>query len=242
MSPRTVSIPQAIEQGEKQIASPSRIILIATVALPVPLMVLAFSFWWLLLLPCGMFASIVYVAWATPRWQIWAYRNVNDIHQLQRSAELAGLLTRGSHERVSGWLGLRQQEQLRTLQERFKEEVGFIDDPAIPGRTAIYYKSYRNDDEPALALNSAGIWIGSHGLYDWDVITNERIAVVSYSRRSFAGTNSRPSGHRLFRFEVPDGQFEMPLATLNIEEWELDFLLYIYRGRCGLMPPLMLNN
>lgn len=232
MDTRSVSVQEAIRRGLKAVARPTANIMIAAVVVPVLLMIIYFSWWWLLLFPAGIITSNLYWGWAARNWQIWAYDNVSDIHQLQRSAEMAGLLTKGSHERVSSMLSIPQQEKLRTLQERFANEAVFVDDPSIPGRTAVYSsRSSGSDGEPELALNSAGIWTLHDGFFDWRLIANERIPQVSYSRMRQTGRYGSVGGEYLFRFDHPNGGFEIPLSALRISVWELDLLLYIYRGR-----------
>src|SRR5690606_12625712 len=154
------------------------------------------------------------------------YETVGDIHQLQRSAELAGLLKLRSHERISGIMSYSQRRRLIALQERFAEDDTFVDDFSMPDETHLYQRSVSNPsaaDEPIVTLNDSGIDVQSEGFFGWDQIQDERIARVSYTKRIFLPGMRIPAGSSaLFRFEFPSGRIEIPLASLNVTIWELD--------------------
>ena len=169
--------------------------------------------------------------YATPKWKIRAYSSVTDIHQFQRSAELAGLLLRGSHERTSGIVSSSQKEILKTLQKKFLEEPVFTDDPSIPGETAIPEKSFFEVvSEPMIVLNDSGLQLRSVGYFDWSQIDNEHIAKISLTRSNGKG-DTDVAFKNFFVFNSPTQHFEIPLSSLKITAWQLDLLLYIYRGR-----------
>ena len=214
----------------KTVIVPPRRIFIVFLLLAV-LMVICLSWFGLLFILAGVIGSSLYMSWATPRWRIWAYDHVTDIHQLQRSAEMAGLLPLHSHDRITGFTGMRQRSILEELQQRFNEQYDFIDDPSIPEETHIYPTKAANTN-PIMTLNAVGIWTLNDGFFAWGQITNELIATVNYVRRNFAtGGKSGAGANKVFRFDFSDGNFEIFLSNLYIEPWELDLLLYIYRGR-----------
>lgn len=234
MSTRTTSVQDAIKTGLKEVGQPADIIFYSGIGLCILLMCVDFSWWYLVLIPSAALVSTIYVNRATAKWKIWAYDNVCDIHQLQRSAELAQLLARGSHERANGLMSSTQRETLKTLQERFHCEAVFVNDPLIPNETRVFYSGSGSIGVPALVLNEEGIWTESEGYLAWGQIKKERIPVVSYSGIRPGGGKAGASSEYVFRFDHPNGCFEMPLSSLQIKVWELDLLLYIYRGRYAL--------
>lgn len=224
---RPITVKEAIHRGMRLIALPSKIMMILSVSLPALLVVSGFPLSYFLLLPLCVCLSFIYTAWATPRWRIWAYKYVNDIHQLQRSAEIAGLLMLQSHERIGGFLSNYQIETLKTLQNRFQEEPVFVDDHSIPNETLL-----SSNHASAITLSSFGIQLPSGEIFEWSEIVNERIARITYNRMSArTGGTVSAGAENFFRFEYPSGSFEASLSSLNISEWELDLLLYIYCGR-----------
>jgi hypothetical protein len=233
MPTHNISVQHAIKTGLKLVGFVGRVILLSFVGLCILLLFVAFSWWWFLLIPLGMIASSIYTSWAIPRWRIWAYNGVADIHQLQRSAEICGLLPLRSPEKITGIIDIRQRGILEELVQRFNEEYDFIDDPSMPKETHIYPASMTGaKGDPLMTINSVGIWTQNDGFFGWGQITNERIAHVSSSSRmpGVAGIGAT-SSRKILRFEFSDGSFEMPLAMLHIDNWELDLLMYIYRGR-----------
>lgn len=224
----TITIRKAIHRGLKVIALPSKVIVISSMGLFVLLLFLSFSWWVILILPAGPVISIIYTLCVTPRWRIWAYESVSDIHQFQRSAELAGLLMKQSHDKAGGIIVPNQRRRLKTAQARFSEEVHFTDDPSIADETLFYPKSANGQ---VLVLSNTGIKVGGD-LLEWAQIKDERIVQVSFSRMSPRTGADIPAGTKdFFRFEHLEKRFELPLSSLDIEAWELDLLLYIYRGR-----------
>jgi hypothetical protein len=234
------SIREAIQNGLQEIAKPSRYILLAGLALPVLLLLLGASLWTLLLFPAAAVVSSIYTSGARAGWRITAYETVGDIHQLQRSAELAGLLRLNTHESTGGLMSHSQKRKLQALLERFAEDQVFRDDFSIPEETQIYALSLTSPsetEEPILTLNETGIKVHSEGFFEWGQIQDERIARVTHSRRTFLpGMDISAGSTALFRFEFTSGRIEIPVASMDITIWELDLLLYIYRGRNTSLP------
>jgi hypothetical protein len=199
------------------------------------LLIIDFYWWYLLLIPGGILLSSLYNAWATARWRIWAYAYVADIHQLQRTAELAGLLTPQSHENSSWLISGRRKETLRLLQRKFVEEQVFADDSSVPDETIVYARS----GVPLIVLNRDGIKLQDASFMSWAQVYDDRIATVSYSRTGYCtGTGVSAGSEKLFRFECNGQRFELAFSSLAIDPWQLDLLLYIYKGRFALAAEL----
>lgn len=216
-----VTVQQAIERGKKVVEKPSVLIMVAGPVLCALLMITYFSWGYLLMLPLALFCSFLYTKSATRRWCTWAYENVNDIHQFQRSAEIAGLLAPGSYQNASA-----------EVQQRFAADAQFFDDPSIPSETVIYSTLMSSFQKPGMTISDKGIDIPSDRFFPWAEIENERIASVSYSRMSArTGEDISAGSANLFRFEYHDDRIEVPLSSIKIPTWKLDLLLYTYRCR-----------
>lgn len=232
MSIYTTTAQQAIREGLKTVSRPAAAIMLVTPVLWVLLMILIPSVWVFLVLPLGLLFSVVYTAIATPRWRIRAYGQVDDIHQLQRSAELAGLLKLQSHDKGGGLMSRQQKQQLKELQQRFSENVEFVDDTSIPAKTVLNIKKIFTHNNQPLVLSNTGIQVQYYGFYSWDKISNERIAHLTSNRVSpRTGLRISAGANREFRFEYATNRFAVSLPEMGISVWELDLLLYTYRGR-----------
>jgi hypothetical protein len=231
----SITIEDAIRAGKKDITYPSRAIIticsIAGIALPF----CGFSFWLLpLCFMAGIIGSFLYTVWMTPRWRIWAYAGVSDIHQLQRCAELELLLPKQSPLLMTGMMTMEQRATLLRLQKRFEEDTPFIDDPDVDQVSQIYgsLMSFMDSGKPVLTISRKGIDTCQHGFYSWNDIWNEHVGTksfVSYTYRRL-GPGAR-SGADYFCFICPDLQVEIPVSSLNATSGELDHMLYIHRGR-----------
>ena len=233
MHKETVTIQQAIRRGELVMSVPAMFV----VALAVLLFVYFFFNSQLLLafsaLPVSIFFVWVYSAFVTPHWRIWAYSNVADIHQLQRSAEISGLLKRNTATRTGGIMGAKALYQLGELMQRFEEEQVFVDDSSIPSRTDVSRATFfKSSHEVLFTLCDDGIEDMNGKLLTWDNIWNARVAMTG-TRRYVYGFQPESSGYGPdhFRFETEYGNTDYLTSSLNIEAWKLDLLLYIYRGR-----------
>src|SRR5687768_10911103 len=120
-----ITVREAVSYGIIQVNRPYKIIMITTGILGAVLILFGFPRWTFILIPLGLLLPFIYGPWSATKWQIWAYEHVRDIHQLQRSAELAGVLDRGSHERVSWIATVQQKEKLVALQRRFLDDYSF---------------------------------------------------------------------------------------------------------------------
>jgi len=222
MPTASVTVQQAMDRSTRLIERPSIIIMAAGPVLCVLLLIFYFSWWDLVLLPLAFLCSFLYTQLLTPGWRAWAYENVNDIHQFQRSAEIAGLLAPQS------W-----QDADVQVQQRLAADAQFFDDPSIPGETIIYCKQmFMSSRKPGMTISDKGIDIQSDRFFPWSEIENERVASVGYHHTDRLTGMDRPSGsEQFFRFEYPDGRIEVPMSSISISAWKLDLLLYTYRGR-----------
>lgn len=233
MPNRTVTIQQAIDRGN-ELMSYQLWVLIAVS--PIVAIILASAGLFVsaaLAIPVSVALSIAYAAWMRPRWRIWAYSHVTDIHQFQRSGELAGLLVLHSHNKAGGLIGVRKRKVLKSLLSRFDEEPVFVDDPAFPATTKVFVKSiFDESSHPAFVFSKEGITCAGDFI-PWGEIKDERVAKVSSSRyNADTGATTASANVPFLRMDTKRyGQVEHRISKLSIKPWKLDLLLYIYRGR-----------
>lgn len=222
----SISINNALRAGRKTIFRSGQIILIACIVIGVILPFVGCSLWYLIIgAVSGIVLSWLHASWATPRWRTWAYAGVADIHQLQRSAELEGLLPRNSFDRPASFL----QDGVPTqLQQRFMEQVPFADDPDIGAEVNVYESALfpSPNRRVQFRLSAAGIKLDEYELYSWNQIWDEMVVF-----KSFGGRGSTGSHKPFFTFYCSGGYMAIPLLDYTITPGQLDLLLYIYRGR-----------
>lgn len=217
-----LSVREVIDRGFNEVERPGDIIILVSLIL-CAFFTIIFSWWFILLIPFGAVIATQYAIFATEKWKYWAYSNVNDLHQFQRSGELAGLLKRRSFDELS-----------QDLHEKFALAPNFIDDPEVPFELSFGTRSFlKRTIETIVTINENGIHL-PEDFFEWTHIENERVAHVSYSRSHPDGTETSGGTRNFLRFKYKDRYLEVPLSILNTKAWEMDFLLYIYRGRFEL--------
>ena len=236
----SLSIGAVLKAGKWSIEIPSRIIMMSGIVLGIGLPFLLRSAW---PIPIGLIGgpvlSFVYTLLRAPAWRLWAYSGVADIHQFQRSAEIARLLPRQSPMEGYGIMSRQQKQTLARLQERFQQNEAFIDDAHIPAESVLHLLAgaYFFDGPPAnITLSNTGINLDGVGFFAWDSIRDERVVDKatttrrndsSYYRYRGGDTYSEP----YFTFYTTDSYMAIPLSSYNMSPAQLDILLYMYRGR-----------
>ena len=231
----SITIEEAISAGKRDITYAVRFILILSVVIAIILPAAGLSIW---LLPVcivfGMVSAFVYTIWMTPRWRIWAYSGVSDIHQFQRCAELDLLLPKQSPFMMTGIMSMEQRGTLIRLQQRFEDDTPFIDDPDVHQVSSIYGSLLSFDrNTPLIILTRDGIDTHAYGFYPWKDIWNEHVGTKAFAARGAYGYGMRgaTSSKDYFCFICPALQVEIPMSSLDTTAGELDHMLYIHRGR-----------
>ena len=127
----TVTIQQAILKWKARGYLPMVLILLSAIVLASILYIFSSGVYALLVFVGGVFWMVRYGERRRTEWRLWAYDRVTDIHQLQRSAELAMVLKLRSHDKI-GVANAQQKERLISLIARFDEEQVFEDDASVP--------------------------------------------------------------------------------------------------------------
>lgn len=91
------------------------------------------------------FFYLPFLYWSkqTTRWKLWAFDNVDNVHELKIMAVQANLCP--AYGTVMDKLQIQsaaEREQWKALQNRFEFPNVFKDDPAIPGETKIFYSKF----------------------------------------------------------------------------------------------------
>ncbi len=241
-APNTVTIEHALKAAKNTISLPARAITICASIFGIVLPCCGYTLWLLpISLIIGGLMSLAFTLWRTPKWRIWAYAGVQDIHELQRAAELDKFLPLQSPRKRFGIMNSQQKELLAKLQLRFDENSTFVDDPGVESTSYIC-----DNGELRIAISDIGIEINPGKFFDWTEIQNEGVVTKSESRMySAAGTITR--NYDCFCFATSDTQIEipmsrfvfntpmdMPMSQLNVSSGQLNHLLYIHRGRYEL--------
>ncbi len=106
----------------------------------------------------GGLCAVLLSSYLTVRWRIWAFTNVDDVHELRQAAITEQLLPRdgawyGKYEMVS----VANKERLAELENRFSEKYVFTDDYTLPDEVVLYKYRYTLIIAGGLCILSAGV-------------------------------------------------------------------------------------
>lgn len=109
---------------------------------------------------CTLVLPWLYWSWAVPRWRLWAFENVRNVHKLQKKAVEEQIIWRKGHwcEKTEIWTAA-QRIKWAQLQEKFVRPDMFEDDYTIPSETQVYYSKVNSYAECALGLFFIGAGI-----------------------------------------------------------------------------------
>jgi len=235
----SITIEEALKAGKKDITQGARWFMVSGPFVGIAMAFCGLSYWFILVcIVSGIVCSFVYTIWITPKWRIWAYSGVADIHQFQHCAEMEQLLPLQSPMLMTGIMSFEQRQTLARLQQRFEEDSPFIDDPDVAQVTMIYPSalSILSDSKPLCTISRKGIETRDYGNYDWANIWDEHVGTKQFTSRGnlFNMGLQSSSSDAYFCFTCPDLQVEVPMASLNVDSGELEQILYIHRGRFDL--------
>lgn len=90
----------------------------------------------------GIIISFFYKAIMTTKWRIWAFSNVNDVHELKIAAINADLIPKeGSWKEKFEIRTPANKQALQNANARFRQPHSLEDDSAVPDETHIHYKA-----------------------------------------------------------------------------------------------------
>jgi disulfide bond formation protein DsbB len=138
-----VTVDEAIKKGHQMVTNPVVILMFVILFLSTYLAI-SQDIWWMW--PVGIIscATIPWLYWSIriTQWKIWAFKNVRNVHELERRAVREKLLwPDGSiFNKTEIWSTFRKQQWI-ALQSNFNVDDVFVfeEDPTIPYETIIYY-------------------------------------------------------------------------------------------------------
>jgi len=172
-----ISVDEAITKGRKMLLLPRILMIIGLFFFLFPIAMLsiavkdgpAFSMnAWLIsggiIVFCfGLCFYLPFRFWSkrTTRWKLWAFDNVDNVHELKIAAVHANLCP--AYGTVMDKLQIQsaeEREQWRKLQDRFYFPDFFKDDPTIPSATKIFYSKTHSSVYVLFGLLFLGIGCG----------------------------------------------------------------------------------
>ncbi|WP_374950742.1 hypothetical protein [Mucilaginibacter sp.] len=151
-----ISVDEAITKGRQMLLLPRIVMVVGLVFFLFPMALIFIGVFegppfttnvWLVCTGVTVFCFVVfcylpYLFWSkrTTRWKLWAFDNVDDVHELKIMATGAHLCP--AYSTVMDKLQIQsaeEREQWRNLQDRFNFRSAFKDDPEIPARTEVFY-------------------------------------------------------------------------------------------------------
>jgi hypothetical protein len=142
----TTSVEYAIQKGHHMVTYPAMIIMFATILLSI--------YTGVYLVPSVLIVGIgttlsfffAWLYWRTviTKWQLWAFQNVRNVHELKKTA-IDEYLLWSDHSLLkdSDRYTPSQKEALAQLQHKFEVEDIFIDDITILQETPIYFSRHK---------------------------------------------------------------------------------------------------
>jgi hypothetical protein len=140
---QTLTIEKAIEVGQK-ILIPRYILWGLGMLFFIGAERIGYLFWARVLLLIGCWiATVVYSAIKIPKWKIWAFGQVRNVHELKQRAILARIIPADSK---TFWLfefwSAKDKEQWKTISLKFREKDVWEDNSNIAEQTAVYYTKF----------------------------------------------------------------------------------------------------
>lgn len=137
-----VSVDEAIAKGKRMVIYPVWTIFIVVTSISffllsreiIPLWVCGVGFLVSLLL------SWLYWGYMVTKWRLWAFENVQNVHELEKRAEQESIIWgRGGIFEKTEFRTTAEQEKWLTLKEKFKQADVYYDDITVPYETMIYF-------------------------------------------------------------------------------------------------------
>ena len=151
-----ISVDEAITKGRQMLLLPRIVMVVGLFFFLFPITLILIGVFegppfttkvWLVCTGVTVFCFVVffylpYLFWSkrTTRWKLWAFDNVDDVHELKIMATEAHLCP--AYGTVMDKLQIQsteERERWRKLQDRFNFRSAFINDPDIPAKTEVFY-------------------------------------------------------------------------------------------------------
>jgi hypothetical protein len=141
---KEVSVQEALHEGKKRLEIPFIVALFLSFSFLSFLFVFnAISFLWLILLMPTIFIVPYYLLSREYfQWQIWAFENVRNVHELKEKAIQWGLISSWEEKFLKP--SPMEKAALDRLQRKFEQPDDFIDDLNVPPIVQVYYSQGYN--------------------------------------------------------------------------------------------------
>jgi hypothetical protein len=159
-----ISIDKAIKKGHRMINRPMLIICCITFVTFLSLnsffekhLITGLLFVILMLFSMILF-PFIYRGFVLPKWKIWAFKNVRNVHELKKRAIQEDLLFEKQNIFTKiEFLSKKEKSEWKLIELKFDKEDIFIDVPTIPQETIIYFSKKKNIG--AIIIMSICIWL-----------------------------------------------------------------------------------
>ncbi|NII26956.1 hypothetical protein HB364_17835 [Pseudoflavitalea sp. X16] len=193
----TTTVDEAISKGQQMINYPAFLIVLGIPGASTYLVVQNILPVWVLPVGFILGLGLAWLYWGImiPKWRLWAFENVRNVHELKKRAIREKLIWPDNSfwRKIEIWTPLDKERWL-SLQSKFNKEDVFTDDLAIPAETIIGYSKGKNYFQMAIMLVILGggvFLIVSTGNYIVGAIAVVIGAWLSYKEYRQA-TNTKP--------------------------------------------------
>jgi hypothetical protein len=194
----SVTVDEAISRGHRMVNYPAMLIMFGIIGLSFYLGEQEIFPLWAMLLSFVIGPGIAWLYWslAVPKWRLWAFDNVRNVHELKKRAIRENLIW--PDESFFGnteIMNATEKEKWQLLQDKFNKEDIFIEDFTVPEETIIYYSKTKNFLEVIVwvVCTIAGVYmanLGGSGII-WGIIISFFGAFMTYKEFKEA-TNTKP--------------------------------------------------
>lgn len=167
-----VTVDEAIKKGHRMATWPGIAIMMAMVGINIALVKYDAQWSWIIVPVAVCALALSWLVWSVqvPKWKLWAFEHVRNVHELKKRAIQDKLIWPDDSifNKTEIWSAAgREQWQLLQLKFQRKDEFIIEDDPAVPVETVIYYSKGSNFVEMVFMLLVAGtgIWMMISGMY-----------------------------------------------------------------------------
>ncbi|RED18936.1 hypothetical protein BD847_4187 [Flavobacterium cutihirudinis] len=139
---KTVTVEQALNKGRLRLVFLPLLIILGFIGIGLLFTDNQFIGQWII--PLSLILGFVFgwLAWSyfVNRWKIWAFENVQNVHELKRKAIEEKLIWEsGSWFEKTEFKSQEQKLKLKSLEKKFLQNDTYIDDNSVPIETKIFY-------------------------------------------------------------------------------------------------------
>ena len=165
----TVTVSEAIKKGHRMVTYPVMAIMFGIIGVCIYLSMSETISVWIIPVGIGVAFIFAWLYWSImiTKWRVWAFDNVNNVHELKKRAIREKLIWGDNNLFEKTEIrSSAEQEHLDALQSKFKKADVFEDDAAVPAETIIYYAKGKN-----LLQMISGLLVVAGGIYG--LVTSE---------------------------------------------------------------------